>query len=339
MSSRTNRAARRRLAALTIATVALVFLVVFASQLLSPGHVTGAEAAIPLWVLLPVAYIAGVLALLSPCSGAILPAFFAYSFDTKGSLVRMTYVFYLGLALVFVPVSGASSLANDFVLTNQRLVFGIGGGVLIAFGLVSLFGIDLGRLTAKVGFEPSTFGQQRVASAKTEDGKVYLLGAVFGFATSSCTAPIIGSLVALSVASGLSAIAGVLLFLVFALGIVTPLFGFALAFENSDIPQRITGAEPIELGIGRWRRGFHPVHLISGTVLILLGIVFIVFRGTLALTEYYTRIGLTDTYEEWNLALQSFFSSSVGKVLIVLVALAMLVAALAWWRRRRQAAA
>lgn len=328
----------KRLALLTLATVALIFLVVFGSRLLNPQQVAGAGATVPLWALLPVAYIAGVLALLSPCSGAIVPAFFAYGLESDGRLVRRTYVFYLGLALVFVPVSGASSLVNDFVLSNQSLVFGIGGAVLILFGLIALFGVDLGALTAKLGFEPSTLGQSRLQGAKTEDSKLYLLGAVFGFATSSCTAPILGSLVALSVSTGLSAVAGVVLFLVFGLGIVTPLFVLAFFFEDSDVVQRISGADPVELGIGRFRRRFHPVHLVTGTILILLGVVFIVFRGTLALTEYYTRIGLTDTYEAWNLSLQRFFASTLGKSLaLTLLAVVLAVSAYGLWRWRQRA--
>lgn len=325
-----------RLVWMTLGTVALVLIVVFGSRLISPASVGGQEAAIPLWALLPVAYLGGVLALLSPCSGAILPAFFAYSFDTKGHLVRMTYVFYLGLALIFVPISGASSLVNNFILENSELIFAIGGAVLIAFGLVALFGFDMGRLTAAVGFEPSTFGQDRVSQAKTEEGKVYLMGAVFGFATSSCTAPILSGLVALSVTTGLSAVGGIMLFLVFALGIVTPLFVLALVFEKSDVAQRMTRAKPISLGVGRFEHSFHPVHLASGIALILLGVVFIVFRGTLALTHYYTQWGLADTYNDLNLALQSFFATGTGQA-VALASIAAILGLAGWWLHRYRA--
>jgi cytochrome c biogenesis protein CcdA len=256
----TEQGGAGRLAGLTVATLALVVLVVLGSRLLSPATGTGGAASVPLWTLVPVAYLAGVLALLSPCSGAILPAFFAYGLDGKGQLVRRTYVFYLGLALVFVPVSGASSLVNDLVLDHQDVVFAVGGAVLIAFGLVALLGVDLGRLLAQVGIEPSRVGQGRVHGAETEDGKLYLLGAVFGFATSSCTAPILGSLVALTVSTGLSALAGVGLFLVFGLGIVTPLFAMAVLFEDSDAVRRVAGADPITLRVGRFERRVHPVH-------------------------------------------------------------------------------
>ncbi len=332
--------ARRRLAYLTLATVALVVLVVFGSRLLTPGQATGATSAVPLWALVPVAYIAGVLALLSPCSAAILPAFFAYSFETRGRLARMTYVFYLGLALVFVPLSGASALVNDLVLDHQALVFGIAGGVLILLGLVALFGLDLGRLAAAVGVEPSTVGQQRIAQASTDDGKVYLMGAVFGFTTSSCTAPIIGSLVALSVSAGLTALAGVVLFLVFALGIVSPLFAMALWFETSEIPQRLADTDPWTLEIAGRRREFHPVHVVSGTVLILLGLVFVATRGTLALTRYYTKLGLTGLYEETKLGLQRFFATPLGQAIAGLILVGILSGgAYALWRWRAREAA
>jgi len=351
----TEQGGAGRLAGRTVATLALVVLVVLGSRLLSPATGTGGAASVPLWTLVPVAYLAGVLALLSPCSGAILPAFFAYGLDGKGQLVRRTYVFYLGLALVFVPVSGASSLVNDLVLDHQDVVFAVGGAVLIAFGLVALLGVDLGRLLAQVGIEPSRVGQGRVHGAETEDGKLYLLGAVFGFATSSSpgsampgrmglgavfgfatssfTAPILGSLVALTVSTGLSALAGVGLFLVFGLGIVTPLFAMAVLFEDSHAVRRVAGADPITLRVGRFERRFHPVHLVTGTVLILLGIVFIVFRGTLALTELYTRLGLTDTYDELNVALQSFAASTAGH-LVAAASIALLAAGAAYlaWR-------
>lgn len=325
--------ANRRLIYLTLVTVALIVVVVFGSRLISSPGVEGSGSALPLWALIPVAYLGGVLALLSPCSGAILPAFFAYSFETKGRLVRMTYVFYLGLALVFVPISGASSLVSNFVLDNAELIFAIGGGLLIAFGVVALVGFDLGRLTAMVGFEPSTVGQSRVQEAKTEEGKVYAMGAVFGFATSSCTAPILSGLVALSVTSGLSSLAAVGLFLVFALGIVTPLFVLAVLFDKSEMVERMTNAKPVTLKLGSWTHDFHPVHLASGIALIVLGVIFIVFRGTLALTGFYSDWGLGDASNEWNLAIQRFFASTTGQVIAV-AALAAVVAVVLWIRQR-----
>lgn len=50
------------------------------------------------------AFLAGVLALLSPCSALLLPAFFAYAFTSKRQLLARTAVFFCGLAAVLVPL-------------------------------------------------------------------------------------------------------------------------------------------------------------------------------------------------------------------------------------------
>src|SRR3989339_1270068 len=49
-----------------------------------------------------VAFLAGILSLLLPCTIAILPAFFSYTFKEKSDLVKMTLTFFLGFALIFV---------------------------------------------------------------------------------------------------------------------------------------------------------------------------------------------------------------------------------------------
>ena len=44
------------------------------------------------------AFLGGALALISPCSALLLPAFFAYSLASPGRLLARTGAFYLGLA-------------------------------------------------------------------------------------------------------------------------------------------------------------------------------------------------------------------------------------------------
>lgn len=334
---RADERSDKRLAVFTVATVALVFLVVFGTRLIVPSTTSGSPS-LPLWVLTPAAYLGGVLALLSPCSGAILPGFFAYSFETEGDLVRGTYVFYLGLALVFVPVGGASSLVQGFVVEHASLVFSIGGAVLILLGLTALTGFDLTAIARTMGFQPSRVGQDRVQSARDTDTKVYLMGAVFGFATSSCTAPILGSLVAVTIGTGLTPVAGVVLFLVFALGIVTPLFLMAVFFEDSTVLRKVSSADPVTLSLAGKSHDFHPVHLASGTLLIALGVLFIATRGTLDLTSQYAEWGLIDLYDEWTLAIQSFFATGVGQLVAAASLLALLGLAGLLFRRIRATA-
>jgi cytochrome c biogenesis protein CcdA len=43
------------------------------------------------------AFFGGILSLLSPCSALLLPAFFAYAFQSRKDLLTKTAIFYLGL--------------------------------------------------------------------------------------------------------------------------------------------------------------------------------------------------------------------------------------------------
>ncbi|MGW5817282.1 cytochrome c biogenesis protein CcdA, partial [Streptomyces noursei] len=58
------------------------------------------------------AFLGGALALVSPCSALLLPAFFAYSLASPGRLLARTGVFYLGLATTLVPRGAASTAAS-----------------------------------------------------------------------------------------------------------------------------------------------------------------------------------------------------------------------------------
>lgn len=284
------------------------------------------------------AFVGGVLSLMSPCAGAVLPAFFAYSFRSVGRLVPMTYVFYLGLAVVFVPLGFASSLVAGLVADHADAIYLVAGALLVGLGLATLAGIDLGQVTRLAGRDPSTVGQARVASAGSETARVFALGTVFGFATSSCTAPIIGAMATLAVGAGLSSLHAMLLFLVFALGIVAPLFVLAFLFERRPgLARRLAHARPWTLRLGRWTHAFHPVHAVTGIVLVVLGVVFATTRGTLDLTLYYDRWGLSERYAEWTLGFSEFLNASpVAAAVVTFVVVAGVVAFVLRRRARRQ---
>lgn len=54
------------------------------------------------------AFLGGLLALVSPCSALLLPAFFAYSIDSASRLLARTGIFYAGLATTLVPLGAAA---------------------------------------------------------------------------------------------------------------------------------------------------------------------------------------------------------------------------------------
>jgi hypothetical protein len=70
-------------------------------------------------------FLGGLLSLLSPCSALLLPAFFAYAFQSRGVLVGRTAVFYLGLCATLVPlgmgISAVSTLVRCYPGARRRV--------------------------------------------------------------------------------------------------------------------------------------------------------------------------------------------------------------------------
>ncbi|MFB7356286.1 cytochrome c biogenesis CcdA family protein [Streptomyces gardneri] len=215
------------------------------------------------------AFLGGLLALLSPCSALLLPAFFAYSIDTRAKLVARTGILYAGLATTLVPLGAAGSFAGRFFYGNRDLLVTVGGWLIIGLGVLQLLGLG--------------FASRRIAEASgrirpTSALSVYALGLVYGLA-GFCAGPILGSVLTVAALSGSPAYGGLLL-AVYALGMAVPLFVLALLWERYDLGRR------------RWLRGrplrvgpltLHSTSLLSGLFFIALGTLFLVFDGTTAL--------------------------------------------------------
>ncbi|MFI1826732.1 cytochrome c biogenesis CcdA family protein [Streptomyces sp. NPDC020412] len=215
------------------------------------------------------AFLGGLLALISPCSALLLPAFFAYSLDSTGRLLARTGIFYAGLATTLVPLGVAGSYASRFFYGNRDLLVSVGGWLIIALGVAQVLGLGFAsrRLSAVSGrIRPTTAAP------------VYALGLVYGFA-GFCAGPILGSVLTVSAFSG-SPVYGGLLLAVYALGMAVPLFFLALLWDRFDLGKR------------RWLRGrgyavgrfqLHTTSLLSGLFFVLLGTLFLVFDGATAL--------------------------------------------------------
>lgn len=256
------------------------------------------------------AFLGGLLALLSPCSALLLPAFFAYSFASRARLVARTCLFYLGLATTLVPLGAAGSFASTLFYGHRDLLIGIGGWTIIALGAAQIFGL---------GFAPS-FAQRAAGRIRPYSAvSVYLLGMVYGLA-GFCAGPILGSILTVAAVSG-NPVSGGLLMAVYALGMAVPLFLLALLWDRFDLGHRrwLRGRE---LSLGRLR--MHTTSLLSGLFFVLLGVVFLVFNGTSGLP------GLLDVDQEfdverWVKNVGSALPDWVVLVAVLVVALLVLV--------------
>jgi hypothetical protein len=87
-----------------------------------------------------VTFLGGLLSLLSPCSALLLPAFFAYAFQSRGVLVGRTAVFYLGLCATLVPLGMGISAVSSLVYGHRSTLITISGLIIIAFGVIQALG-------------------------------------------------------------------------------------------------------------------------------------------------------------------------------------------------------
>ncbi|WP_299529299.1 cytochrome c biogenesis CcdA family protein [uncultured Streptomyces sp.] len=215
------------------------------------------------------AFLGGLLALVSPCSALLLPAFFAYSLDSASRLLVRTGVFWAGLATTLVPLGAAGSYAGRF-FTGHRDALVLGAGwLIVALGVAQVLG---------VGFAPRRLAALGGRIRPTTIVRVYALGTVYGLA-GFCAGPILGSVLTVA-AVGSGPVYGGLLLAVYALGMAVPLFVLALLWERFDLGRRrwLRGRA---LRIGRFEA--HTTTLLSGLFFVLIGVLFLVYDGTTAL--------------------------------------------------------
>ncbi|EID56278.1 cytochrome c biogenesis CcdA family protein [Saccharomonospora xinjiangensis] len=268
------------------------------------------------------AFLGGVLSLVSPCSALLLPSFFAYAFDSAGTLARRTTVFYAGLLVVLVPL-GAGVGAIGALLTRYRgIATLVGGSVLLLLGVAMILGLGFGSAAAQ-----RATSRIRISSSAS----VFALGTVYALA-GFCSGPLLGSVLTVSAAGGDPVYGGALLAL-YALGMAAPLFVLALAWDRFD------------LGGQRWLRGrelrigplrTHSTSLVSGLLFIGVGLLFLLTDGTANLG------GLTgvDTQFSMQVWLRDLAAAVTdGAVLLGVTLAALLVLVVRLIRRRGTARA
>jgi cytochrome c biogenesis protein CcdA len=268
------------------------------------------------------AFFGGVLSLLSPCSALLLPAFFAYAFQSHRKLLAKTSIFYLGLTTTLVPLGMGIAAVSRLVYGQRSTLILISGIVIIFLGLLQL----LGR-----GFEFGPLSRLAGRARGTSAGSTFALGAVYGFA-GFCSGPILGAVLTVAASSG-EVVRGAGLLAAYALGMAAPLFLLATLWDRFGLGHR-SWLRGREIRLGRLR--LHTTSLISGVVFIVLGIVFIAYEGTSALSGLYEENGVVDlayAAEGWASAL----SKSVPDALVLAVALGTaLFLAITTYRRRRR---
>ncbi|MET8880683.1 cytochrome c biogenesis CcdA family protein [Streptomyces rubiginosohelvolus] len=264
------------------------------------------------------AFLGGLLALVSPCSALLLPAFFAYSIDSTSRLLARTGIFYAGLATTLVPLGAAGSYAGRLFYGHRDALVTGAGWLIIVLGVAQIVGL---------GFASRRMAELSGRIRPTTAFSVYALGAVYGLA-GFCAGPILGSVLTVAAVSG-SPVYGGLLLAVYALGMAVPLFVLALLWERFDLGRRTwLRGRTVQLG-GRFQ--LHTTSLLSGLFFIGLGALFLVYDGTTALPGL---LGVDSSFavEQWAQRLGERVSDAVLLGAVVLAVLGVL--GVRAWRRR-----
>lgn len=213
-------------------------------------------------------FLAGLLSFFSPCVLAMAPGYLAVltgALPTDGEydqrlLVKAAAIFILGFSLVFVLLGAAFSALGQF-LSGLRVVFlRVGGVLLILLGL-SQWGI--------FRFFPLQ-QEYRLRAKKPLTGVAgwFIAGVTFAFGWTPCVGPILGMILALAGSAGQIA-TGVLLLLVYSLGLATPFLFMALAYRR------------FYLWTKKISRYSQLVTFFSGFLLVTVGILLFTDRFTL----------------------------------------------------------
>jgi cytochrome c-type biogenesis protein len=173
-------------------------------------------------VLAILAFAGGVLSFASPCTLPILPAYFAFAFQSgRRQIATNTIFFMLGLATMFSLLGAGASFIGRLLNDNADLLLLFGGSLIVVFGLMNLMG---------KGF--SGFQREEMEQNATLGGS-YLFGLTFSLGWTSCVGPILGAVLTLAAASA-SVLHGVMLLFIYALGLGLPLLLVSTLFGRAS---------------------------------------------------------------------------------------------------------
>lgn len=215
------------------------------------------------------AFIAGVAALFAPCCiSVLLPSYLGSIFRARSKVVLMTFVFFFGILTVFLPIGlGAAALAQ-FFNKYHNIIFSAGGLVLAGLGVSLILG--------KTFAIPSPV---HPSVTNTGVGSIYVLG-IFSAIATTCCAPVLAGVLALSAASG-SIFWGGVYTLSYVLGMVSPLFVIAAFLDRIDFTNRFSMLRrPHSIDFfGRDFR-FIPSELVAGIMFLAMGLYIIALAVT-----------------------------------------------------------
>lgn len=205
------------------------------------------------------AVIAGMVALVAPCCVSVmLPSYLAASAHNRGLRAAMALIYGAGVATIILPIAMGASLLRRTLVEGHTWIYLAGGSILVAMGIYTVAGGSL-RI-------PSPTGR----TGRRGPWSTYMLG-VFSAIATSCCAPVLAGVIALSSATG-SFLTALTLGTAYVVGMVAPLALMAAFSERAGSTRLLRlGSRSVTYRVGSRRRTISAAQLASGVLLIVMG--------------------------------------------------------------------
>ncbi|WP_095131617.1 cytochrome c biogenesis protein DipZ [Pseudomonas sp. Irchel s3h14] len=214
-----------------------------------------------MWLLV-LAYLGGVLTIVSPCILPVLPFVFA---RTGQPFMKNGLPLLAGMALTFALVASLAAVGGGWVVQVNQY------GRWLALLFVALFGLTLllpqlaERLTRPLVAAGSRLSEAAGADPRPRPGASFLIGVATGLLWAPCAGPILGLLLTGAALQGAS-IATTLLLLAYAAGAATSL-AVALLLGG-----KVFAAMKRSIGAGEWLRRGLGAAMLAGVAAIASGL-------------------------------------------------------------------
>jgi len=224
------------------------------------------------------AFLAGLVSFLSPCVLPLVPGYVSLvsGVGVEELKVQETHVlrkvmlnsiaFILGFSIVFITLGALSTEVGQLASQYKSTLARVAGVVIILFGL---------HLTGILPIK-ALYADKRLHNVKggSTPWGAFVIGFAFAFGWTPCVGPILGAILGLAAAQN-SVSQGILLLTVYSMGLAVPFLLAAL------------GIERFMKFYGGFRRHMHAVEIVSGGLLIALGVLLVLGRFTL-LARYFS---------------------------------------------------
>jgi cytochrome c-type biogenesis protein len=200
-----------------------------------------------------IAFLAGMLSILAPCSLPVLMGYMAAISKQKCGFWPKTAAFFAGLAVVWILLGILASTLGAAVAKNWPALYQIAGIVMIAFGLMHLLGISMPSLRISKKVDISLLG-------------MFAFGLLFTFVWIPCSGPVLAGI--LAIAATMRVMEGGLLLLLYAAGFMLSVVTVFLVAQRSG--RKITGRKTVKI----FDRRLLLSNMLTGAFLIIIGLIY-----------------------------------------------------------------